>query len=247
MTRQISIAKLWRAAGSRKPGYAEAVLDAATAASPTHVTVSDDDYERLRVQYGLGEGVSTSAAATYSEAVPIVGPSSTTQQGHGMSNTVRLPHELVVAAAVSQPPEFLRDLMEASQQTTDASGATKFFEISTANYRRLREKYGDVLEPKSFGVPSAPPEPAVPHGPGTHLKGLLALIGITASPNCSCNARAKQMDEWGPDECEKRMPEIVTWLGEEAKRRGLPFVRLAGEQIVKMAIRRARKAAASAG
>jgi hypothetical protein len=80
-------------------------------------------------------------------------------------------------------------------------------------------------------------------GPGTELKGLLKLIGITSSPTCSCNARAKQMDEWGPDECERRMPEILAWLEQEATRRGLPFVRFAAEQAVKLAIRRARKSA----
>jgi hypothetical protein len=88
--------------------------------------------------------------------------------------------------------------------------------------------------------------PAEPQGsgPGTELKGLLKLIGITASPTCSCNARAKQMDEWGSDECERRMPEILEWLEEESGRRHLPFVRFAAEQAVKLAIRRARKSAA---
>lgn len=93
----------------------------------------------------------------------------------------------------------------------------------------------------------AVPNPVLEHpsasGPGTELKGLLKLIGITASPNCSCNARAKQMDEWGPDECERRMPEILEWLEQEATRRGLPFVRFAAAQAVKLAIRRARKSA----
>lgn len=87
----------------------------------------------------------------------------------------------------------------------------------------------------------SPPVESPPAGPGTELKGLLKLIGITSSPNCSCNARAKQMDEWGADECERRMPEILEWLEQEATRRGLPFVRFAAEQAVKLAIRRARK------
>jgi hypothetical protein len=82
-------------------------------------------------------------------------------------------------------------------------------------------------------------------GPGTELKKLLKTIGITANPGCSCNARAAQMDVWGSDECERRIPEIVVWLGEEAQKRKLPFLPFAGEQIVKLAIRRARKAAAA--
>lgn len=81
-------------------------------------------------------------------------------------------------------------------------------------------------------------------GPGTELKALLKTIGITSSPNCKCNAHARQMDAWGPDRCEQEMPTILGWLEEQAKARKLPFVRFAAEQTVKMAIRRARKKAA---
>ena len=91
-------------------------------------------------------------------------------------------------------------------------------------------------------VPPPPPPAPKSGGPGTELKGLLKdWLGIVASPNCSCNARARQMDAWGPDECERRLPEIVGWLEEQAKARSLPFVRFAAEQAVKLAIRRARK------
>jgi len=90
-----------------------------------------------------------------------------------------------------------------------------------------------------------PPEATPASGPGTELKALLKdWLGIVASPNCSCNARARQMDEWGPDLCEQNLPTIVDWLGEQAAARKLPFVRFAGEQAVKLAIRRARKKAA---
>lgn len=89
----------------------------------------------------------------------------------------------------------------------------------------------------------APPEQGRKDGPGTQLKGLLRLLGITASSACSCNARAAQMDEWGPDECEKRIPEIVGWLEQQARSRKLPFVRLAAEGVVRMAIQRARRVA----
>ena len=98
-----------------------------------------------------------------------------------------------------------------------------------------------------WAVPSAEAKPseAPPRGPGTEMKKLLAMIGITASPNCSCNAFARQMDAWGPDECAKpeRMAEILTRLEEQAKGRNLPFVRFGAEQAVKLAIRRARKTA----
>lgn len=80
-------------------------------------------------------------------------------------------------------------------------------------------------------------------GPGTELKAMLKAIGITSSPNCKCNAHARQMDAWGPDRCEQEIPTILGWLEEQSKARNLPFVRFAAEQVVKLAIRRARKKA----
>ena len=86
-------------------------------------------------------------------------------------------------------------------------------------------------------------EGAVPAGVGHELKKLLAIAGITATPNCSCNARAREMDARGPDWCEANIDTIVGWLREEATKRKLPFVDMAGRLLVKRAIRNARKAA----
>jgi len=96
-------------------------------------------------------------------------------------------------------------------------------------------------QPAKAAVAAPPPPPA--SGPGTELKKLLGRFGIKSTPNCSCNARAAQMDVWGPDECERRLDEIVDWLGEEAQRRKRLFSRLVAAQVVKLAIRRARHAA----
>lgn len=82
-----------------------------------------------------------------------------------------------------------------------------------------------------------PPE----QGPGTELKKLLAKIGIKASPTCSCNKRAKTMDENGIEWCEQNVETICDWLAEESAKRKLPFVRLAGKAIINMAIRKAKK------
>ena len=86
-----------------------------------------------------------------------------------------------------------------------------------------------------------PPE-TTGRGPGTELKKLLSKVGITASPDCSCNARARLMDERGIEWCEQNVDEIVGWLREEASKRGLPFVDMAGRMLVKRAIKNARKA-----
>lgn len=87
------------------------------------------------------------------------------------------------------------------------------------------------------------PPPVPTHGVGTELKKLLAgwPFYITASLDCSCNARARLMDERGIEWCEANIDEIVGWLREEATKRGLPFVDMAGRMLVKRAIKNARR------
>lgn len=89
-----------------------------------------------------------------------------------------------------------------------------------------------------------PPPPAPTSGPGTELKKLLKKVGITATPNCSCNARARRMDEEEAKEpgwCEAHLDEIVGWLREEATKRGLPFIDAAGRMLVRRAIKNAKR------
>lgn len=87
---------------------------------------------------------------------------------------------------------------------------------------------------------------SVTSGPGTELKGLLKLLGITSSPNCKCNSHARKMDQMEaktPGWCEEHMDTILGWLEEQAKGRKMPFVRMAARQMVKLAIKRANKKA----
>ena len=97
-----------------------------------------------------------------------------------------------------------------------------------------------LASPAIKAADTPPPPPT--QGPGTELKKLLSRVGITASPDCSCNARARLMDERGIEWCEQNIDEIVGWLREEASKRGLPFIEMAGRMLVKRAIRNARKA-----
>jgi hypothetical protein len=96
--------------------------------------------------------------------------------------------------------------------------------------------------PRVSRLPS-PPAPST-HGPGTELKKLLARVGIIATPDCSCNARAAEMDrreQETPGWCEANLDTIVGWLREQAEARGLPFLDLAGRLLVRRAIQNARK------
>jgi hypothetical protein len=88
-------------------------------------------------------------------------------------------------------------------------------------------------------APGFTPRPS--SGPGTELKKLLGRIGITASPTCSCNARARQMDALGCEWCEQNTDTITGWLREEAAKRRLPFLDAVGKLLVRRAISNARK------
>jgi len=90
--------------------------------------------------------------------------------------------------------------------------------------------------------------PAPTHGPGVELKKLLSLVGIVAAPNCSCNARARMMDEYEarqPGWCLGHIEEIVGWLREEATKRGVPFIATLAGLMVRRAIHNARKEAST--
>ena len=78
-------------------------------------------------------------------------------------------------------------------------------------------------------------------GVGTELKKILSLIGITATPNCSCNAKAKMMNEKGIEWCKSNIDVIVSWLKEEANKRNLPFYSFIAKKLVKIAIGRAER------
>jgi hypothetical protein len=95
---------------------------------------------------------------------------------------------------------------------------------------------------------AAPQPPRATSGPGTELKKILAgwPFRIVASPNCSCNARARTMDDRGIEWCEAHLDEIVGWLREEAAKRKLPFFDAAGRVLVRRAIANARKEQARA-
>jgi hypothetical protein len=80
-----------------------------------------------------------------------------------------------------------------------------------------------------------------PGGAGTELKKLLGKIGIKASPSCSCNKRAIVMDNNGIEWCENNIDTIIGWLKEEATKRKLPFIDMAGRMLVKKAISNAKK------
>jgi hypothetical protein len=78
---------------------------------------------------------------------------------------------------------------------------------------------------------------------GTELKRLLSYFGIVPTPDCQCEKHVFVLDTFGIEWCEANIDEIVGWLREEAHKRGLPFLDVAGRMLVRRAIKNARKQA----
>ena len=84
----------------------------------------------------------------------------------------------------------------------------------------------------------------VPHClPGVELKKLLGRIGITSTSDCSCDDVARQMDKWGPDECEKpeRINYVLATMRQNAEKRKLPWSETLARILIRRAIKNARK------
>ena len=79
-----------------------------------------------------------------------------------------------------------------------------------------------------------------PGQPGTTLAAMLFAMGVRKE-SCDCHRHAEQMDEWGPDECGRRVPEIVGWLREEARKRGARFSERGATALVRIAVWRSRR------
>lgn len=79
------------------------------------------------------------------------------------------------------------------------------------------------------------------HGPGTELKKMFSMVGIKATPTCSCNRRAGEMDNRGIEWCKNNKEEILGWLEEEATKRKMPFVKFGADCVVNLAIKKAMK------
>jgi hypothetical protein len=136
--------------------------------------------------------------------------------------------------AARRPEGYLEDLLANGSPSYGANGTLESIDFTDEQYASLRTKYGPPARPQQHRAP--------PHGPGTELKKLLSKIGITTSPGCACNKRARVMDEKGCDWCAENLSTITAWLKEEHTRQKimLPFSETAVSLLVRYAIRRAR-------
>jgi len=146
--------------------------------------------------------------------------------GRQLPTVKRYLHTALEQAAVRRPPGYIEEVRAAAVEITG-----KWVVLTDEAHDALFRKFSPLYLDPGFG-------------PGTELKKLLGAVGLVADENCQCNKRAKIMNIWGCDECERRTEEIVGWLREEATKRGLPFFDAAGRLVVRRAIAAARRSAA---
>jgi len=135
-------------------------------------------------------------------------------------------------------------------QCKNCAKKTTIPKVLKDQFQAIAEKMPECGQ-KAAPTPTAVVPPPTPiaqlnlAGPGTQLKRLLSKVGIKATPNCSCNARAKKMDEMGIEWCEQNITEIVGWLKEEATKRKLPFLAYPTKILIQRAITAAKRVQAA--
>jgi hypothetical protein len=133
---------------------------------------------------------------------------------------IRVNLEMAEIAAQSRPEGYMDELLAAGELEDG------FVVLPDDAYDRLLKRFSGKTRPC---------------GVGCQLKKALSSIGIEATEDCPCNARAAIADAWGPDICLQSVPTIVGWMREEAQIRGLLFNDFAAGQLVRMACWRARR------
>lgn len=106
------------------------------------------------------------------------------------------------------------------------------------------------LMPENHPVANCPNDPSYlnpavmppSEGPGTELTNILDWWGYHDNGKCGCQQFAAKMNSWGPDECERRMVEIIDHLQDAATTAGMPFTRLGAWALLRRAITLSRQA-----
>lgn len=133
-----------------------------------------------------------------------------------------------------QDPFFINALWENLNYIGDDSLGPKFKNL------RLAEFTTDMMLSVNGTTKGGRTMPTTTTGPGTELANLLKWFGIKAKEKgCGCKSFQKKMDRGGPQWCRDHKEEILDHLAKEAKKRRLPFIRLAAEKLLELAIRRA--------
>ena len=104
------------------------------------------------------------------------------------------------------------------------------------------EECDEECPPDDTTPPGGRTMPQTKTGPGTELANLLKWFNIHAKEKgCGCKSMQKKMDKGGPQWCRDHKEEILAHLEKEAKKRKLPFIKLAASKLIDLAIRRSER------
>ena len=78
-------------------------------------------------------------------------------------------------------------------------------------------------------------------GAGTELKLLLQKFWIANKEDCGCDKMANEMNQKGTVWCRDNAEDILNHMKKQAKKRKLPFVKIAASKLLQIAIKRAEK------
>lgn len=143
------------------------------------------------------------------------------------------PHEKTVVARIENTPGYF---VLFSGEQYDIMGDWTQAQAEAA----LKARLGDDIQKTLQSMYPRTLEQD-PNGPGTLLTNMIKTLGISSSSTCSCRRHALEMNDKGPDWCEQNLDTILSWLRDEAKKRGLPFVDMVGKAMIQRAINRSRK------
>jgi len=135
-------------------------------------------------------------------------------------------------------PEGYMDAILGSGVVRNEPGVGKVVDIPDAAYWDLVRTYSPAEFHERVSLYAC--------GPGCQLKKSLAWWGIRSDGSCGCDSFAAQMDSWGPDECWRRLEEVVGHLRTAAAEKGFPFIATAARIMVGRALEAARKEVAHA-
>lgn len=143
------------------------------------------------------------------------------------------PHEKTVVARIEDTPAYIYLF---SGEQYDVMGDWTQAQAEAA----LKARLGDDIQSSIQAMYPKTLEQD-PNGPGSILTGMIKSLGISSSSTCSCRRHALEMNEQGPDWCEQNMDTILSWIRDEAKKRGLPFIDMVGRAMIQRSINRSRK------
>lgn len=119
------------------------------------------------------------------------------------------------------------------------SGDTIYVDVDHASYPNPPQAIEVTVQRQRMEERAKKATSDIGVGAGTELKKLLSWLNFTATENCSCNKRAKYMNDMGIQWCKDNKNLIHDWLKEEASSRKLPFLSYIAKKVIDMAIKRA--------